>query len=107
MTSTLSIKNFLCLKNVKFNFNRKIFLIGPNSSGKSALAKAIRFLHLNVIENYDDPKTTFLIDDNTNLGNYEDVVFNHEVNKPIIFKFNFRSNLKDYYEYFDHDSSVY
>ena len=101
MISTLSIKNFLSLKNVKFNMGRKIFLIGGNNSGKSSVGKAIEFLYANVIEDNIKTRTIFCIDEDMDLGTYSDIVFNHEENKPVIFRFDYRSSLEEYGAHYD------
>ncbi len=101
MVLRLSIKNFLSLKNVKFNMGRKIFLIGANNSGKSSVGKAIEFLYANVIEDNIKTRTIFCIDEDMDLGTYSDIVYNHEENKPVIFRFDYRSSLEEYGVHYD------
>ncbi len=73
----------------------KIFLIGPNNSGKSSIGKAIEFLYANVIEDNLKTRTIFCIDESIDLGTYSDIVFNHEVNKSVIFRFDYHSSLEE------------
>lgn len=64
-------------------------IFGNNSSGKSALLNSILMLHQSV--NSPDYEKSFIFNskNNVDIGNFEDVAFNHIVdfNKPIIFFF--------------------
>ena len=106
MTCTLTIKNFLSLKNVKLPLAEKTYLIGQNNSGKSAVGKALQFVNVNAVENSFNNKTNFLIDKDTNLGTYSDIVFNHDDKKSIYFGLDFHSTYKEYFTYYDTEDSI-
>ena len=106
MTSTLTIKNFLSLKNVKLPLAEKTYLIGQNNSGKSAVGKALQFVNVNAVENSFNNKTNFQIDKDTNLGSYSDIVFNHDENKSIYFGLDFHSTYEEYFTYYDTKDSI-
>lgn len=80
----IRIQNFKCLENTAFNIKPLTFLFGPNSSGKSSFIKALRFLEMNFSSssysglNYEK--------DNLSLGNYKEIVYNHDTNRKIIYE---------------------
>jgi len=97
------VKNFKSLEDVKVELKPTTFLFGPNGSGKSSFIKAIRSLGhylLNVwnpeIFLFQDDfikPSSFKIDTETNLGSYEEIIFNNNTSQNIEYEFEFHNCL--------------
>jgi predicted ATPase len=90
----ISINNFRSFKNQNFSFSKVNILIGENSSGKSSFLKfllAVKQTTLNKFSNFK------LYGDFVDLGNYDDVIYYHNFNDSINFKFEFGLDYSRYY----------
>jgi predicted ATPase len=93
----LRLKNYRGFSDEEFDFSRINILIGENSAGKSSIFKFLLALKQSFRSpNNREYNLTFSGVD-TNLGNYKEVVFNHEIRRKISFSFEFNN---DYVEYF-------
>ena len=93
----LRIKNYRGFLDEEFDFSRVNILIGENSAGKSSIFKFFLALKQSFRSpNNREYNLTFSGID-TNLGNYKEVVFNHEIRRKISFSFEFN---EDYVNYF-------
>lgn len=92
------IDNFRSFKDQEFNFSKINILIGENNSGKSSLLKFFLALKQSIAFS---PKSNFsLMDDLVDLGYYEDIVYNHDIEKLITFAFEFDNKYKDFFDSF-------
>lgn len=98
----LGIHNFRSFINEKFNFSRINILIGENSGGKSSLLKFLLALK----QTLESPlESNFkLKGDFTDLGNYEEIIYNH--NKELNIEFEFEESVK-YFKYFTENISYF
>ena len=87
MISKMHIKNFKALRDTgELEIKPITFLVGPNSSGKTSLIKAILALRQTVRS--QDTQTPLILDDEyINLGSYRDVVFKHNEKNEICMGF--------------------
>lgn len=93
----LRLKNYRGFLDEEFDFSRINILIGENSAGKSSIFKFLLALKQSFRSpNNKESNLTFSGVD-TNLGNYQEVVFNHENKRKIYFSFEFQD---DYTEFF-------
>ena len=91
----LYINNFRSFKEQNFEFSRINILIGENSGGKSSLLKFLLSLKQTLESPFES--NLKLIGNYTDLGNYEEMIYNK--NKELNLEFEF-SNSKDYTNYF-------
>ena len=91
----LKIHNFRSFQNQDFNFSKVNILIGENSGGKSSLLKFL----LSLKQTLESPNefNLKLKGDFTDLGNYEEVIYNKKKNSKLSFKF---SNQLEYFDFF-------
>ena len=91
----LKINNFRSFQNQSFEFSRVNILIGENSGGKSSLLKFLLALK----QTLDSPQESNLKlkGDFTDLGNYEEVIYQNNTENNIEFEF---SNKDEYLDYF-------
>jgi predicted ATPase len=76
----LTLENFKCFKSEKiFDFSRLTILTGANSSGKSSVIQAI----LMALQSEGFPKLLSVNGDYINLGDFENISNNHEIDKVI------------------------
>lgn len=93
----LRLKNYRGFLDEEFDFSRINILIGENSAGKSSIFKFLLALKQSFRSpNNREYNLTFSGVD-TNLGNYKEVIYNHEIRRKIFFSFEFKN---DYTEYF-------
>lgn len=80
----LGLKNFKCFKEVETNFSKISLLTGENSAGKSSLISGILmpFQSLNLIGS-SFPCSISLNGKYINLGGFQEVSFNHDINQSI------------------------
>ena len=84
------VQNFMCLKDVRIELEPLTIFVGPNSSGKSALFKALTcFSRLFWYPVRGGPRGEFSLEGGTTL---DDVVWNGDSSFPIIFEAWFRDN---------------
>ena len=77
---SLTIQNFKCFKAKKtFDFGRITILTGANSSGKSSLMSAV----LMAIQSEDFPNAISTNGSYVDLGDFIDIVYNHDSSKSI------------------------
>ncbi|HXU28159.1 MAG TPA: AAA family ATPase, partial [Bacteroidia bacterium] len=88
------IDNFRSFKDQEFNFSKVNILIGENSGGKSSFLKFILALKQTVLNKGVNLK---LNGDYVDLGNYYEVIHQHEVEKNLSFSFEFGKEYVDYY----------
>lgn len=91
----LNIHNFRSFQNQNFNFSKVNILIGENSGGKSSLLKFL--LSLKQTLESPDEFNLKLKGDFTDLGNYEEVIYNKKKKSNLDFKF---SNKEEYFDFF-------
>jgi predicted ATPase len=91
----LKIHNFRSFQNQSFNFSRINILIGENSGGKSSLLKFL----LSLKQTLDSPTEVNLKlkGDFTDLGNYEEAVYQKNKNRKMKIAF---SNKDGYFDFF-------
>lgn len=83
----LGIKNFRGFLDNEFTFSRINILIGENSAGKSSILKFLLALKQSLqVPNSRDYNLT-LAGEEVDLGNYEEVIYNHEVDRNLSFSF--------------------
>lgn len=81
----LKINNFRGFQNQSFQFSKVNILIGENSAGKSSVLKFFRVLKQSLTSrNRDELNLTFSGDD-VDLGNYKEVIYNHETDRKLSF----------------------
>ncbi len=97
----LGIKNFRGFLDNEFAFSRVNILIGENSAGKSSLLKFLLALKQSLrVPNSRDYNLT-LAGEEVDLGNYEEVIYNHEVERNLSFSFEVGNSFEDFFlEYF-------
>ena len=87
------IKNFKSIKNITLNINDLIVMVGKNGSGKTNIIEAINFNK--VLFKPEPIKSPF-----TKWWGYSNLVYNHNIEEPISFSFNFTvDGHKLFYEY--------
>jgi predicted ATPase len=91
----LKIKNFRGLIEEEFNFSRVNILIGENSSGKSSILKFLLALKQSLLSPNNQEYNITLSGIEADLGNYDEVIYNHERERNLGFSFEF------YNEYFN------
>ena len=78
----LALKNFKCFKEVDVSFSKITLLTGENSSGKSSLIYGIlaplQSVNTNSISSF--PLYLSLNGNYANMGGFEEVSFNHNLN---------------------------
>lgn len=86
-TRKIKIENFRSIVMADSIEIRKInLLFGKNGSGKSSFIKAIRFFGENLIPvNYN--KTNYILDNETNLGDFQEIVVGNDLNNQIEIEF--------------------
>lgn len=91
----LNLNNFRSFKNQELKFSKINILIGENSGGKSSLLKFLLALKQTV----DNPleSNLKLKGDYTDLGNYNEMIYNRDSKNNLEFSF---SELQDYPDYF-------
>ncbi len=101
----LRIRNFTCLNDVELELKPITLLFGNNGSGKSSLLKAIRFLSHNLFNIYvvfrkygPDENNYFVLDKDTDLVSYNDLVTNNDSHNRIQFDIRIESTDVDYSE---------
>jgi len=101
----LRVQNFRGFLDEEFDFSRINILIGENSAGKSSVLKFLSALKQSLRPpNNKDYNLTFAGDSNlgeTDLGNYHEIIYNHETDRNLIFSFELGE------EYFDFLSNFY
>lgn len=90
----LFIHNFRSFQNQKFEFSRVNILIGENSGGKSSLLKFL----LSLKQTLDSPTESNLKlrGDYTDLGNYEEIIYNRQKRKKLEFGFSSSDEYLDF-----------
>ncbi|MEL1241836.1 DUF3696 domain-containing protein [Flavobacterium flavipallidum] len=91
----LYINNFRSFKAQNFNFSKINILIGENSGGKSSLLKFLLALKQTI----DNPleSNLKLKGDYTDLGNYDEVIYNKKYNQNLSFHFSNNTKYPDYF----------
>ncbi len=85
----ITIENF---KGIEGPLNLKLkpitLLFGPNSAGKSSIIQALNYArHIFITEGDLNPDSRTLDGRTSNLGQFKDIVHNHDLEKPIVFDF--------------------
>ena len=89
MINALRIQNFKSLKDTGIlRISPLTFFVGPNSSGKSSIIKAIVATHQTALT--DDPEVPLQTEGKVlNLGSFQDFVYNHDERKKVQFDFEY------------------
>ena len=99
----LKLNNYRGFLNEEFNFSRVNILIGENSAGKSSILKFLLALKQSLRTPNNKESNITLSNDETDLGNYKEMIFNHEVHRNLSFSFEFQ---KDYFDFFLNEGLV-
>ena len=88
MITNISIENFKGIgQRVTIPLKPITLLFGPNSAGKSTILHAIHFAR-EIFERHNlDADTTLAGGEFVDLGGFRNLVHNHDVNKPVILRF--------------------
>jgi len=100
--TSITIQNFKGIKEpVRINFKPITLLFGPNSAGKSTIVQALHYA-LEIFErNNLDPDRTSIGGKAVDLGGFKNLVYNHDVSKPIRLKIELDLQDEDLPQYFD------
>lgn len=93
----LKINEFRGFQNQSFQFSRVNILIGENSAGKSSLLKFLLTLKQSLARPNNEELNLTFSGNEVDLGNYKEVIFNHEVDRKLSFSFEFGNNYIDFY----------
>ncbi|MBA9077209.1 AAA family ATPase [Rufibacter quisquiliarum] len=96
----LTLNNFRGFKSEIFDFSRLNILIGENSSGKSSVLKFLLALKQSFSRTNLQNFNLTLSDDYVDLGDYSEMISEHDISKSLCFTFSFNN----YYEFF---TSIY
>ncbi len=96
----IKINNFKCLKELETELPGIFIITGANSSGKSSFIYAI----LSILQSVGYPLNLELNGDYINLGDFKEVVYNHDINNNLFLEIAFRqdnilSTISAEYEY--------
>lgn len=83
MIKKINIENFKCYENIEFETSKITFLTGANSSGKSSLLYSI----LGAIQSREFPFQFSPNGKYIKMGDFEEIVFNHDKSKLIKLEF--------------------
>lgn len=99
---SLTIENFKGInKPIIIDFKPITLLFGPNSAGKSTIVQALHYA-LEIFErNNLDPDRTSIGGKAVDLGGFENLVYNHDLSKPIRLKIKLDLQNEDLPQYFD------
>jgi predicted ATPase len=93
----LKINEFRGFQNQSFQFSRVNILIGENSAGKSSLLKFLLTLKQSLARPNNEELNLTFSGNEVDLGNYKEVIFNHEVDRKLSFSFELGDNYMDFY----------
>ncbi|MFA9186840.1 DUF3696 domain-containing protein [Flavobacterium sp. FBOR7N2.3] len=93
----LRLNNYRGFLNQEFDFSRINILIGENSAGKSSIFKFLLSLKQSLRSPNNSDYNLTLSGDETDLGNYFETIYNHEIDRNLSFSFEFG---KDYNAFF-------
>lgn len=96
----LGLKNYRSFLDEELEFSRVNILIGENSAGKSSIFKFLLALKQSLRSHNNRGSNLTLSGVDTDLGNYHEVVYNHETDRNISFEAEYQA------EYFDFFLSV-
>lgn len=100
MIKCFSVENFKCFKNEsKIDLGKITIFVGSNSSGKTSLIHSLLAMKSSIQSN-TKRSSLILKTEEKSLGRYDDVVYGHKVDEPIIFKFQLKTDGKIYQRYF-------
>ncbi len=97
----LKLKNYRGFLDQEFDFSRINILIGENSAGKSSIFKFLLALKQSLRSPNSRDYNLTLSDNETDLGNYYETIYNHEIERNLGFSFEFS---KEYFDFFVMDS---
>jgi predicted ATPase len=88
IVKSIRIQNFKSLEDVTIDLSQLTLLFGANSSGKSSFLKALMFLKKNLYP-INFGKTDYILENNIDLGSFEEIVIGNDKEKQITFTFKF------------------
>lgn len=94
---TLSINNFRGFQDQEIDLSKISILIGENCSGKSSLIKLLLAMKQSIQSPNDQDSNFTLAGDYSDLGSYQESVYNHQTNRKISFKFTFGDDYHKFY----------
>lgn len=97
----LRLNNYRGFLNEEFVFSRINILIGENSAGKSSIFKFLLALKQSMLSPNNKDYNLTLSGEETDLGNYYETIYNHEINRNLSFEFEFG---KEFYDFFINDT---
>jgi len=111
--TAITIENFKGIREpVRVELKPITLLFGPNSAGKSTIVQALHYAH-EIFERQNlNPDRTLLGGDSIDLGGFENLVNQHDLKRPVIFRFELDlsgedlPDYKDGYEELEHWSSM-
>ncbi|MFW6130824.1 MAG: AAA family ATPase [Atribacterota bacterium] len=89
----LKLKNFRCLKKSEIDFGKITLLTGPNNSGKSSIIASL----LGALQTKDFPFYYSLNGKYVELGDFKEVIFNHDEDLDITLDFLINDRNKEYH----------
>jgi predicted ATPase len=89
--NNIELKNFRCFRDLEIDFGKITLLTGANSSGKSSLISSI----LSIFQTEFFPFFLSTNGNYTELGGFEDVVFNHDTTKDITISVKFENHFQN------------
>lgn len=93
----LRLNNYRGFLNEEFDFSRVNILIGENSAGKSSIFKFLLALKQSLRSPNNRDYNLTLSGEETDLGNYYETIYNHEIERNLSFSFEFG---KEYFDFF-------
>ena len=88
--SSIEIENFKSIRDrIKIQIKPITLLFGANSAGKSSILQALNLVHEIIVKQNLSPKRLLSDGNIVDIGNYWELVHNHDLSKPIAFKLNF------------------
>lgn len=97
----LRLNNYRGFLNEEFDFSRVNILIGENSAGKSSIFKFLLALKQSLRSHNNRDYNLTLSGEETDLGNYYETIYNHEIERNLSFSFEFG---KEYFDFFLNDA---
>ena len=93
----LRLNNYRGFLNEEFDFSRVNILIGENSAGKSSIFKFLLALKQSMRTPNNRDYNLTLSGEETDLGNYYETIYNHEIDRNLSFTFEFGQYYFDFF----------
>jgi predicted ATPase len=93
----LYVNNFRGFLNQEIELPKISILIGENCSGKSSLIKLLLAMKQSLLPSQDQNSNFTLSGEYSDLGNYHETVYNHQITRKISFKFSLSKEYEKFY----------